>query len=136
MTRFGTAPAWVGLVIVLLGGVAAIVAITVAFIAGVCAIGHNCTSRDNVVTGVFLVVCLLAFFGAPAVASLATGRWWWSAITLPVPVGFLGYLLATGPVVASVYSEAALLVVIAAVDMAAVALVIALKRRRATRRAP
>ncbi|MHB1500524.1 MAG: hypothetical protein ACYCYK_05050 [Candidatus Dormibacteria bacterium] len=136
MTRFGTAPPWVGLVIVLLGGVATIVTFAAAFMAGVCDIGHSCTSSDYVVTGAFLVPCLLAFFGAPAVASLATGRWWWSTTTLPVPMAFLGYLLATGPVVASVHSEAAFLVVISVVDMAGVALVIALKRRRATRRAP
>ncbi|MHB8246518.1 MAG: hypothetical protein ACYDGN_14450 [Acidimicrobiales bacterium] len=136
MTRFGSAPTWVGLVIVLLGGVAAIVALAVAFTAGLCAIGQNCTRSDNVVTGTSLVVCLLAFFGAPAAASLATRRWWWSAITLPVPVAFLWYLLASGPAVASVYGEAGLLVAISVVEMAGVALVIAAKGRRAAHRAP
>jgi hypothetical protein len=83
-----------------------------------------------------LVVCLLAFFGAPAAASLATRGWWWSTITLPVPGAYLGYLLATGPAVASVYREAAFLVAISVVDMVVVALVIASKGHRATHRAP
>jgi hypothetical protein len=116
--------------------VAAIAAFAVAFIAGLCGIGHNCTRSDNVVTVASLVVCLLAFFGAPAAAALATGRWWWSTSTLPVPVAYLGYLLATGPAVASVYRQAAFLVAISVVDMAVVALVIASKGHRATRRAP
>ncbi|MHB1525232.1 MAG: hypothetical protein ACYDEA_11750 [Candidatus Dormibacteria bacterium] len=118
--------------IVLLGGVLAIAALVVAFMAGLCDIGHNCTGTDNLVTGASLVVCLLAVFGAPAAAALATRRWWWSTITLPVPVAYLGYLLATGPVVASVYGGAVFLVAISVVDVAGVALVIALKGRRAT----
>ncbi len=122
--------------IVLLGGVAAVAAFAVAFLAGLCGIGQNCTHSDNVVAWASFVVCLLAFFGAPAAASLATRRWWWSAITLPAPGAFLGYLLATGPAVASVYREAAFLVAISVVDVAVVALVIAWMGHRATHRAP
>ncbi len=114
----------------------AVVALIVTFMAGLCAIGHSCTRMDNLVSGASLVVCLLAFFGAPAVASLATRRWWWSTITLPVPVAYLGYLLASGPVVASVYNGAAFLVAVAVVDVAGVALVIALTGRRPAHRAP
>lgn len=136
MSRFGAAPTWVGLAIVLFGGGVSVVALAVVFMAGLCDIGHSCTRGDNVATGAALAVCLLAFFGAPAVASLATSRWWWSTITLPLPVAYLVYLLATGPVVASVYGEAVLLVAISAADVAGVALAIALKGRRTTHRAP
>ena len=136
MTRFGTAPTWVGLAIVLAGGAVSVAALAVVFVAGLCDIGHNCTRGDNIAAGAALAVCLLAFFGAPAVASLATRRWWWPTITLPLPVTYLVYLLATGPAVASVYGEAVLLVAIPVVDVAAVALVIALKGRRTTHRAP
>lgn len=136
MRRFGTAPTWAGLVIVLLGGVVAIAALAVAFIAGLCGMAHNCTRSDNLVSGVAFAVCLLAFFGAPALASVATRRWWWSTLTLPLPVAFLAYLLATGPVVPSIYGGAAFLVALAVVDVAGVALVIAVTRRWAPRPAP
>lgn len=114
----------------------AIAAFAVAFVAGLCGIGHDCTRSDNMVTATSLGACLLAFFGAPAAASLVTKRWWWSTITMPIPATYLGYLLASGPAVASVYQTSAFLVAMSVLDIAVVSLVIASRKRRATRRSP
>ncbi len=129
MTRPG-APWWVGLVVVLLGGVAAAVAAVIAFMAGLCSMAHDCTAADNAATVASLLGCLIAFFGAPAAAALATRQWWWSTITIPFPGAYLGYELASGPAVASIYRDAAFLVALSVIDVAVVVSLLAWKSRR------
>ncbi len=130
MKRTDGAPWWVGFVIVVLGGVVVVGAAFGAVLAGLCDMARDCTATNNVLTALAVVTGLIAFYGAPATAALATKRWWWATVTLPLPVAWLGHALAGPPAVASIDRLAVVVTGLSVLEVLGVVGLLAWTRRR------
>jgi len=127
------APWWLGLMIVAGGGLVFLVGAFFSFYVGICDIGSigsvgSCSRTENTEALLGAVVALLAFLGAPALASICTRLWWWSALPVLISVAFWGFEYHNNPGASSWLREVGALVLMSIAEMGVVGVVFRVRR--------
>ena len=125
-------------VIIMGGGVLFLVSLFFSFVVGLCGIGSigsvgTCTRTQKTEVLMGAVAALLAFLGAPALASICTRRWWWSVLPLLITIAFWAFEYHNNPAATSSLREVGELVLMSAAEACLVGVVVLILRVKEAR---
>ena len=81
----------VGISLLAGGFVVALVGGWVTVLGGICGIAGNCTSTDNAVAAIGVLLIAVGILGAAVVAVVLTKQWWWLVSPLVIGAAIVGY---------------------------------------------